>query len=101
MRQYLIPASRPEWMASWEISPCREIYDPCGDSYVEAIESPDDLVVDPDIGGDVFYGVYLNPSESAIDRGAPPAIHVRDFDSQEEALAFVHALSGPPVNCSP
>jgi hypothetical protein len=97
MRRIFIDNNNPASpIASWEVSPCAETPDYHGGSAVEAFDTEEEARHAADAeGGSFFWGVYLRLSEEAIADGAGnPAIHLKDFDSYDEARSFVDLFTG-------
>lgn len=97
-RQFIPSLNAHSAVRSWEISPCREMSEYDGGQVTEAFETQAEADAIPDdVGiGPTFWGVYINLRESAIADGQLPAIHLRDFDTYDEALSFVTVLNGVP-----
>ena len=83
-------------IAAWEVSPCAEIPDTDGGSEVEAFETMVEARNAADaVGGTTFWGVYSRLSDEAIKANlGPPVIHLKDFDSYDEAVRFVQLFNG-------
>jgi len=82
-------------IVAWEVSPCLELPDYSGQTYTEAFETYAAAEEQSDEAvGDVFWGVYARLNKDAIAEGNPPAIHMRDFETCEEAMRFVTLLNG-------
>lgn len=77
----------------FEVSPCLE-FNHEGDSSVEAFDT---LAEAEDLAavalGPIFYGVYACTREVC---GLPPAMHLEDFPTFDEAMRFVYVLNGVP-----
>lgn len=95
-RTFVVNTNPLSAIASWEISPCLELPDYNGGTFVEAFESDAEAMAHSDeaIGG-LFWGVYARLSDDAIEADlGVPAMHLRDFDSYDEAMRFVTLFNG-------
>lgn len=97
-RQFIDCLNPHSGVRTWEISPCLEFMDPRdGEGWTEAYHTVAEAkAADVEANGPVFWGVYVNLRDEAISEEMLPTIHMRDFDSYEEALAFVTVLNGVP-----
>ena len=81
----------------YEICPCLNFKH--GDDYTQR-QAYDTLAAADEAGGaalgPVFYGLYLLMREEVIESGAAAVIHLRDFETFEDALGCVTVLNGVP-----
>jgi len=84
-------------VGQYEICPCLEFNHSGDDPYVQPYETLEAAEEEQDVAtGPVFYGLYLRMREEAIDGGAVPTIHLRDFETFDDALGCVTILNGAP-----
>ena len=96
MNREFIPSMNPAAsVTAWEVSPCLELPDYEGGSDIQAFETFEEAESASDeAAGPVFWGVYARMSENAIAAGALPAVHIKDFETHADAMAFVRLVNG-------
>lgn len=95
-RRMFIPSLNPRASVSaWEISPCRELPDYGGGTVIQAYETLAEAEDDSeDAVGEPFWGVYVRPTGAGRDAGWNPSVHLLDFPTLDEAVAFVRLVNG-------
>lgn len=98
-QQHIAGLNPHSGVVEWEISPCVEIpeqgmHGGCTEAFITLAEA--EQTAGAEGAGPVFWGVYAHMRQELIDRGVDPAMHIRDFESYEEALGFVTVINGVP-----
>jgi hypothetical protein len=84
-------------IGQYEICPCLDFNHSGDDGYTQAYETLAQAEEESDAAlGPVFNGLYLRMRDEVIQAGAAPTIHLRDFETFEDALGCVTVLNGVP-----
>jgi hypothetical protein len=93
-RIFIDSLNRHSPVEQFEVSPCLDFNYTGDDPHTEAFETFAEAEAQSDEAlGPIFYGVYACTREVC---GLPPAMHLDDFPTFDEAMRFVYLLNGVP-----